>query len=221
MKPIRRVTKIRKLVRHLNKGYGWLRSVDQQRPFGPDGGPIPWLNYGAFRFLDSFEWNGARIGECGSGWSSMWWLARGASVESIEEIAGWADEVERMAGAARKRLRIHRCATREQSDAALAGFAASVDVLVIDGSWRTACAELAVRHVRPETLVVVDNSDWYRRAAQVFRDAGRFEIPFEGVGPCTDIFTRTSFFVGSLEALRARPRRAMGVTPAGRLHELE
>jgi len=98
---------------------------------------------------------------------------------------------------------------------------ASVDVLVIDGSWRTACAQLAVRHVRPGALVVVDNSDWYRRAAQVFRDAGRFEIPFEGVGPCSDIFTRTSFFVGSLDALRARPRRAMGATPACREHELE
>jgi hypothetical protein len=195
--------------------------VDEQRPFGPDGGPIPWLNYGAFRFLDSFEWTGARIGECGSGWSSMWWLARGANVESIEELAGWADEVERMAGTGRSRLRIHRCATREQSDAALAGFVGDVDVLVIDGSWRSACAELAVSRVRRDALVVLDNSDWYRRAAKVFRDAGWFEIPFEGVGPCTDIFTRTSFFVTSLDALRSRPRRDLGGTPAGRVHEIE
>ena len=101
VRTIRRITKIRKLVRHLDRGYRWLRSVDQQRPFGPDGGPIPWLDYGAFRFLDSFDRAGARVGECGSGWSSMWWLSRGASVESIEEIRIDLDPAQRDAMMAR------------------------------------------------------------------------------------------------------------------------
>ena len=220
MRPIRRLNKIRKLVRHLDQGYSWLRSVDCQRPFGPDGEPVPWIVYGAYRFLASFEWSGARIGECGGGWSTLWWLDRGARVECVEADSRWADEIERMAAPHSERLVLHRAENESDIADRVAEFSSRVDVLVVDGEFRTRCAEVAAESLRSEAIAIVDNSDWYHDAVEAFRRKNRFEIPFEGLGPCTDIFTRTSVLVDSMDWIRSRPRRSLGSTPAGRAHVL-
>ncbi len=218
VRPIRRLNKIRKLIRHLDAGYSWLRSVDCQRPFGPSGEPVPWIVYGAYRFLASFDWTGARIGECGGGWSTLWWLGQGACVECVEADGRWADEIERMAGPSADRLVLHRASSESAIADRVADFSSKVDVLVVDGEFRTRCAEVASELIRSDSIAIVDNSDWYGDAVEAFRRRGRFEIPFEGLGPCTDIFTRTSVLFDSMSWIRDRPRRSIGSTPAGRAH---
>lgn len=130
----------------------------------------PWLTATAIATLQTlikptdvgFEW--------GAGRSTRWFARRIAYLTSIESNRTWYDRVSQMLDAERLvnvELKWIKCdeADREEVDiytGAIDAFDdASLDVVLVDGLARDACALRAVDKIRPGGLLIVDNCNWY------------------------------------------------------------
>jgi len=78
------------------------------------------------------------------------------------------------------------------------------DFIVIDGMARRLCTWTALRHLKPDGFIVLDNSNRsdYDLAYIILAEAGFRQIPCWGLVPGADFHTCTSFFTRSLEQLR-------------------
>jgi predicted O-methyltransferase YrrM len=79
----------------------------------------------------------------------------------------------------------------------------SFDFVVVDGMARRLCTYAAIRHVKADGFVVLDNSNRsdYDLAFTLLAEAGFRQIPFWGLVPGADFMTCTSFFTRSIERL--------------------
>jgi hypothetical protein len=117
---------------------------------------MPWITFPAFRYLCQNLPPEAVVFEWGSGMSTLWFAGRGCKVYSAEDSQSWYSELKKRATQAKIYL--------------LQGFAyiskiedfprESFDVIVVDGSHRLACFERAHPYLKPQGLLVVDNTDW-------------------------------------------------------------
>ena len=126
----------------------------------------PWLSPGMISFLSDWLRPSDVVVEFGSGRSTIWFARRVARVVSCEHDAQWH-------GAVSERIRRQNLANVEYHlpqgeltpESYLAPVVAlapgSVDVVLIDGSFRDRCATWAVRGVRPGGAILIDNVNWY------------------------------------------------------------
>ena len=87
----------------------------------------------------------------------------------------------------------------------IAAFApASLDVVVVDGMARALSAWLAAQYVKPDGIIVFDNSDrWqYNSAYRMLNAAGFRRIDYYGPGPVNRQEWCTSLFVKDLDVFR-------------------
>ncbi|MDR2219160.1 MAG: hypothetical protein LBE24_01080 [Methylobacillus sp.] len=88
----------------------------------------------------------------------------------------------------------------------------SFDVVVVDGMARALTAWLAAQYVKPDGIIVFDNSDrWqYNAAYQFLHEAGFAQIDFYGPGPVNAVETCTSIFTRDLRIFTANIARPRG-----------
>jgi len=81
---------------------------------------------------------------------------------------------------------------------------ASLDIVVVDGMARALSAWLAAQYVKPDGIIVFDNSDrWqYNSAYQMLSAAGFRRIDYYGPGPVNRQEWCTSLFVKDLDVFR-------------------
>lgn len=77
------------------------------------------------------------------------------------------------------------------------------DFVVVDGMARRLCTWMAIRHLKDDGFVVLDNSNRsdYDLAYTLLEEAGFRQIPFWGLVPGADFLTCTSFFTRSIARL--------------------
>ncbi|MEZ6016183.1 MAG: class I SAM-dependent methyltransferase [Planctomycetota bacterium] len=164
--------------------------------------PLPFLNFDAIRHLARLVPDGAptRVAEVGAGNSTLWLLARGAHVTTIEHDARWARELAREAAARglAGRLTLH-VAEGAAALEALSGLDdATLDLLLVDcknaHTRRHDCIARGRQKVRSGGTVCLDNSDHPNNwsAAELMRDRERTR--FSGFGPMCAVVTQTSFW---------------------------
>ncbi len=128
----------------------------------------PWLTASAVSFLETWIKPGDVIAEFGSGRSTLYFAKKvGAAgrVVSVEHHKQWYDEVtQRLARAGAGNVRFMNPMQEEAAyvvaaDAGLAGTA--VDMALVDGLYRDACAIWALRVVKPSGVIAVDNVHRY------------------------------------------------------------
>jgi Methyltransferase domain len=179
------------IARHFFRDYGWLRSFREGKCVDRTGLPIPWFTYPAVDFLSGLDLCSRTIFEYGSGASTLFWASRAKSVVSIENDAGWHERV-RTAIPANVELVLAGTDVEEFAGAIRAR--GQFDVIVVDGLYRPRCCELALEHVAPGGIVVLDNSDQWLKSAAILRNGGLIQIDFTGFSPlnihahCTSIF---------------------------------
>jgi hypothetical protein len=80
----------------------------------------------------------------------------------------------------------------------------SFDVIVVDGMARALTAWLAAQYVKPDGVIVFDNSDrWqYNGAYQMLNAAGFRRIDYYGPGPVNRLEWCTSLFVRNLDIFK-------------------
>ncbi len=148
-----------------------------RRPFQStwDAGE-PWWNWAAVRYLEGVLPAHGVAFEYGSGSSTAWLVAHGFQVTAIESDAFWTEKVaERCptadirfipgvdSGTVRSEPQLFDHGRHFFDDyvASIDAVApASLDLVVIDGDCRAQCARHAVSKVKPNGIVVLDDTHW-------------------------------------------------------------
>jgi hypothetical protein len=171
---------------------GWLRSLISLKSVDMYGNPIPWFSYPAVAYLDGEPIEGKSVLEWGGGQSTLYWLKRGAaSVTAIEFRKDWADYIVARANAP-DRLTVIVAPMDESYSNAVTG---QFDIVVVDGELRKECTHRALHMVKPNGMLIFDNTDDFPDCAQIIRDAGYREFLFWGSAALLSKWQVTSVFI--------------------------
>ncbi len=203
---------------------GWLNSLFDGLPVDAAGEPIPWFTYPAIDFLEPRVQRNWTVLEWGCGNSTLWWAARTKRVVGVEHDRAWHQLVASKAPA-NATLVLSEDPDRYANlqDAPEAG---PYDAIVIDGEQRNQCARRAAASVKPDGIIVFDNSDrkMYRDGLAFLMDSGWKRLDFFGLIPsylyrnCTSIFYRNDAFLNS-RTLPCDHQSCVGPTCAQKMGE--
>jgi hypothetical protein len=180
-----------RLLKRVLVDHGYFRSAREQVPIDRGGHPVPWYTFPAVEYLEQLDFKGRKVFEYGSGNSTLWWLAKGANVASVENDRDW---YERLRPQVEGPQMTYQFATDRDAyiDAVMAD--APFDVIVVDGFWRGKCALRALECLGDGGLLILDNSDWLPDVAADLRAAGLLQVDFHGFIPLGDHSSTTSLF---------------------------
>lgn len=176
----------------LESQYGHRGSAKTGRPVDKDGYPLPWYTYPAIDYLRQLDLSQKTVFEFGGGNSSLFYASRVKKIISIDNNAEWVEVLKpQLPTNAELYFRQGKDAyvhsLREQS--------INFDIIVIDGSYRRACASEAISCLAPDGLIILDNSDWFPKTAEDLRKADLIQIDFTGFGPVNYYTWTTSLFL--------------------------
>jgi len=180
-----------KCLRILRRDFGYARSARKRACLDAQSQPLPWYTYPAIEYLSQLDFRQKRVFEFGSGNSSLFWAARSRAVISIENDRCWFERMDKLRPA---NLQIKLCETRETYVDSLGQMDGGFDVIIVDGSFRYDCAAAVARKLNAGGLVILDNADWFPRAAETLRRAGLLEVDLKGFGPLNHYAWTTSLF---------------------------
>ena len=163
---------------------GWFRSHHERRPVDARGNPIPWITYPALAFLASRVPRDVSVFEYGCGYGTLWWAARAREVVACDHDPAWISEIGARAPGHVTLLHVPLEYGGAYSRAA-ASYTERFDVVVIDGRDRVNCARHAVKALKPDGVIVWDNTErrQYREGLEHLASLGFRRIPFEGYAP--------------------------------------
>ncbi|MBA3281443.1 MAG: class I SAM-dependent methyltransferase [Acidimicrobiia bacterium] len=179
------------VTKRLMRDYGYARSLRLGAPVQGKGEPVPWYTFSAIEYLQGLDLSGRRVFEFGAGNSTLFWQARAAEVVSVETDPEWYHQlVPRIAGNARLVL----CGDQDAYLTEITDHG-SFDVIVVDGLWRKPSARVALEHLAPGGMIILDNADWFPHSHALLRAAGLVEVDFHGLGPIARYAWTTSIFL--------------------------
>ncbi|HPX60579.1 MAG TPA: group 1 glycosyl transferase [Deltaproteobacteria bacterium] len=180
---------------------GWLNSMQKRRPVNFADEPIPWYTYPAIDFLDDLTMENWCVFEWGSGNSTRWWGARVKSIVSIEDNLDWYREVKEQIPS---NVRLYYMENPEYHECILAYQQHSFDAIIIDGSCRNQAALNSIGRLRPNGIIIFDNSDnpEFNSSQQTLCEAGFYRIDFWGMIPSFPYKNCTSIYFRNPELLR-------------------
>lgn len=175
--------------------HGWLLSRKRGIPVDNEGGPLPWYTYSTIAFLLSRLPPDIDVFEYGCGLSTLWWMRRARLVISVEHAGPWAESIRLKAES-----NVQIIDVPSGQDEVYANTIASVgwlfDVIIVDGENREACLQLAPNYLKPDGIIILDNSDrpQYHGAISHLRNANFRCVDFIGMGPINTYDWMTSIF---------------------------
>ena len=174
---------------------GWIRSLAEGVPVDAEGRPLPWINYPAIDFLARHVKPDMSLFEYGCGHSTLWWATRVREVIACDHDQEW---VERIRPRAPNNVALRHVALEYGGDycRVVAGYPGRFDIVVIDGRDRVNCARHAVTGLKPEGIIVWDNTDReeYRPGFEALAAAGFRRVEFTGMAPTLNERLETSIF---------------------------
>lgn len=165
--------------------------------------PLPFLVYEAIEHLETLVQPGRRVVELGGGNSTLWFLAKGARVVTIEHSEEWAEEIRketkaRLGEDALKRLTIHIAEGEDALSIATELPDGEFDIALVDcmnaHTWRKEGARALRPKVRPGGTLCLDNSDHPNNWAAVTELGKEARTRFTGLAPMCPVVTQTSFW---------------------------
>ena len=173
---------------------GWFRTFHKLRTMEADGQPLPWFTYASIDFLGPRLNRKMAIFEYGSGQSTLWWSKRVGTVNSVEHDRAW---YEKMASQLPDAVE-YRYADLDNGEyvRAIREHDNKYDIVVIDGRERVACAKESLAALKPDGVIVWDNSDRprYEEGGRFLEEQGFKRIDFWGMGPLSVHGWSTSVF---------------------------
>lgn len=183
---------------------GWFRSFAEQESLDRDGRPLPYITYSAIEFLSPRIRPDMSIFEYGSGASTLWWAERARSVISCEHSAEWH---RKMVARVPRNVTMIYCPL-EYGGAyckAITEYENQFDIVSIDGRDRVNCAQNCLGALKPDGVVLWDNSnrEVYEMGYRFLRERSFRKIEFVGMCPIINDKSETSVFY--------RPRNCLGI----------
>jgi hypothetical protein len=207
-----------KELRHLAP---WLTSLLPHHSTVAD--EVPWINFDAIAWLESWLRPNMQVFEYGSGGSSLFFARRTQHVVSIEHDSGFYDFIsgvisERKIGNLdlRKILPTKTDKKEKYDGYSFRSFSAghetnsfkdyvcSIDefddgyfnLVIVDGRARASCVMRAINKVKPGGAILLDNSErvQYCEVQEHLRGVGFLETKFRSLGPSNTYVWETSVF---------------------------
>ncbi len=78
------------------------------------------------------------------------------------------------------------------------------DVIIVDGNEnRLKCTKNAIKSIKDDGLIILDNADWFPNSAKLIRESLDFiQFDFYGFRPCKSNTSVTSFFLSRKSKLK-------------------
>lgn len=155
---------------HWTPRYLWNRTREQLYRRRHPG--LPWLTPTANQILDGYLKDTDQVLEFGSGRSTVWFARRVAAITSVEYNPAWFERVEQLLqseGLKNTRLLLRPKESDDRQEGVTSAYVhvlddfspASLDFVLVDGTYRSACAWGALERLRPGGLLVIDNVNWF------------------------------------------------------------
>lgn len=189
--------------------YGYLREMDwyasyhDQTVTGAGGEPVPWLTYPSVHFMSERIGLEMTVFEYGAGNSTFWWASRVERVISVEHMTEWYDRLRPKVPSNVELIFADHSDSEAYSEIALR-YVGEVDILVIDSRHRVACAKKGLQALKPDGVVVWDDTEReeYAEGYELLADCGFRRLDFTGMGPARVEGWTTSIFYRSENCLR-------------------
>lgn len=121
---------------------------------------IPWIAYDAIKLLKKFLNKGSRVLEFGSGMSTLWYAKLANQVYSVEDCQLWYNKVDTLLKAKSvTNVEYYFAKTPEEYCTFMAHDSVGFDLIMIDGSQRSACVAQSIKLLRSGGILYLDNSD--------------------------------------------------------------
>lgn len=181
---------------------GWVRSFREKRCVDADGKPVPWLTYAFNQLLDQRLTKNLDLYEFGSGYSTLFFAERVASVDTMEYDAEWLDWV---------RTQVpdnvdvaHFPSDSPEYSQSILNKEKTYDVIVVDGRRRNDCVESSLQRLKPTGVIIYDDThrEKYQSGAALITGAGFKRLDFWGFAngnidlKCTSLFYRADNCLG-------------------------
>ncbi len=182
-----------KVCRILLFGSGYAIAMFRGESIDRDGNPIPWFTYPCVEYLRQLDLSDKRIFEWGSGNSTLFWANKCSDVTSVENDPIYYQKIK-----SRLKSNVNLFLEVEPSKYIhkIAQCDKKFDIIVIDGpAWRMDCAQLAVKYLADDGIVILDNSDAFFEVASFLGDQNLTQVDFSGFSALlTDMSVTTIFF---------------------------
>jgi hypothetical protein len=208
----RNLAELNRSLQHLAslRDLGWHQSLRHHASVDAHGRPLPWYTYPCIEWLADQLRASDTVFEYGGGWSTLWYADRVRRVASVEHDEGWHTALTaRIPENVELHFRRPGPEDEEPGQAEPSPYvsciqqypAGSFDVVVVDGVERTACTRSAVNYLKPDGLLILDNSDRpaYRGAIELLAGHGFGRIDFYGNAPGSGLSGCTSVFALSFD----------------------
>ena len=184
------------------KDDGWFKSFKAGVPIDNDGKPIPWMTYSAMGFLEKRINGNMSVFEYGCGNSTLWWARRVKNVVSCEHDRAWYEKIKKLIPA---NVELHHI-DLEYGGAyskKVSEYKETFDIIVIDGRDRLNCGENSLTAIKPNGVIIWDDSDRddYAKGYDHLRNNGYKRIDFEGMVPVKVYKKSTAVFYKSENCL--------------------
>ena len=187
-----------KLLSHAKYGYlkemGWIKSFILKKPVDYSENPIPWNTYSYIDFISQRLKKNMSIFEYGCGYSTLYYQKKVNFVASVEHNMDWYNKISLMASNNVKLC--HQPLEGITYENAPMKFKELFSIIIIDGEKRVKCMYEAIKYLKDDGVIVLDDSHWDEFKAGVeFLKLNNFkQIPFFSIQPgffsknCTSIF---------------------------------
>lgn len=172
---------------------GWNISSLKQSVVDANGQPCLWLSYPFVSFVSERITPGMTLFEYGSGNSTLWWSKRVHHVYTCEHNKFW---YERMSKIIPTNVSLSYKGLGVGYVEAILEFRDKFDVIVIDGRERVQCAYNSVGALKPNGVIIWDNSERerYRPGLDYLKSCGFKRIDFVGLSALGTNISTTSMF---------------------------
>ena len=178
--------------RILSQRFGQYRTMKLWDCVDSNDDPIPWYSYPAIEYIKQLDLSDKSIFEYGSGNSTMFWASRCKKLVSVEDNREWFDKIKAKIPAT---VEYNLFEQKEDYIESIRKFSNEFDVIIIDGSHRYDCAVEALKKLRNDGFIILDNSDWKELTSKLLRDADLIEVDMSGFGPINGYTWTTSFYL--------------------------
>ncbi len=175
----------------LNGRYGHFKTVWTRKCVDARGEPLPWYTYPAIEYVKQLDLRDRVIFEYGSGYSTIFYARRCRQIISVEDNRRWWETIRQQVPA---NGQILLAETPVEYVNAILKTETLFDIIIIDGSHRDQCLRLAPQKLKPDGLIIMDNSDACVGCAEILRAGDYLQVDMAGFGPLNGYVWATSFF---------------------------
>ena len=166
------------------KETGWIRSVRKGMSVDNNENPIPWFTYPMNDFIDSRLKKDMNVFEYGSGNSTLYFAQKVNHIVSVEHELSWYNLVKKKIPG---NVTYIFCKTDDSNGYPEVILKSDIDfdIIIIDGRKRVECAKIAICKLKPNGVIIWDNSlrERYSEGLSFLRNRNFKRVDFRGLNP--------------------------------------